>query len=144
MSQNPATRIADGEISDAQLIEFYSDQHHDITMDATLRMELNAALCTHPQLAARYAQLEQRMQDVRVQHQAESMPEATRLRLERNFARHVRLQQKDHRRLSWRWLVAAAGVGAVMAISLQNLVEPAGRGQADRARLRSGAGDRRA
>lgn len=124
MTPTSDSKISNGEFSDAMLIEFYSDQHHDIPMDSALRLEINAALCTNQQLAARYAQLEQRMQELRTAHQSEHMPEATRLRLERNLARHERLQKKDRRPMSWRWLLAAAGAGAVMTIALQSLVVP--------------------
>lgn len=124
MTEHSKPQLRPGEISDALLIEFYCDQHQDIAMDSALRMEINAALCTSHELAARYADIERQMQDLRLRHQADLMPESTRLRLERNFARHVRLQEKPSQPLRWRWLMAAAGVGAVMAITLQNIAQP--------------------
>ena len=111
-------------ISDELLAEYYFDQHQNVPMDATARAALSAAISRDPELAARYAGMQRQMHDVRGLHEDEKMPDATRLRLERNFARHVRLQEKDQRPTKVRWLLAAAGIGAVMAISLQNLIAP--------------------
>ena len=112
------------QISEELLAEYYFDQHQNVPMDAAKRAELERLLKGDPALAARYADFVTQMQQMRVHHLSEKMPDATRQRLARNFARHVRLQGGDSRPTKVRWLLVAAGVGAVLAISLQSVIKP--------------------
>lgn len=114
------------QISEELLAEYFFDQHQNVPMDAAARAEMQALLLSDPELALRYARFEAQMQRLREHHLSEKMPDATRMRLTRNLARHVRLQQSDARPTRLRWLLVAAGVGAVMAIGVQRFIAPTG------------------